>query len=358
MYDERVTNDDTSARRFRRTDLQAFAVALSEGMTHGGLNGYDLALDITTEGNKAERAAAILGRIYDEPDADDRLLRILDDLYVTHPRAGFNRRSPQYSVLEKRVLQPRGVVWGEDGFTLQREPSPPPGAGASAPPASTSSTSAASTSSTHNPISAVPSPSASAVARKPGAAEGASTPVRAESTSHSVFVVHGRDMRPVAVVKQFLGFLGLRMMPWSEAVALTGTPQPHTYDVVKAGIEHSAAVIVIFSPDDEARLRPDLAREGDPDLTPRGQARQNVLLEAGLAFGIAADKTIFVKSAVTREISDIAGFNWIKLDGEWDSRSDLKQRLVRAGAPVRLNGENLADDAAGPFEVVRPSLGL
>ena len=106
-------------------------------------------------------------------------------------------------------------------------------------------------------------------------------------------------------------------MSWSDAVALTKEPQPTTYGVVAAGIAHAVAVIVIFSPNDEARLsREFAANDKDPELTVAGQPRQNVLLEAGMAFGTAPTRTIFVQSARTRPISDIQGFNWVNLDGK------------------------------------------
>jgi predicted nucleotide-binding protein len=141
------------------------------------------------------------------------------------------------------------------------------------------------------------------------------------------------------------------MMPWSEAVRLTGEAQPHTYDIVHAGMTHAAAIIVIFSPDDLARVKDDFSEMDDPDRTPQGQARQNVTLEAGMAFAMAPKRTIFVKSQATREISDIAGFNWVKLNGEYDSRADLKNRLEIAGADLRPQSENLMDPRAGNFRV-------
>lgn len=174
-------------------------------------------------------------------------------------------------------------------------------------------------------------------------------PVRDAS---KVFVVHGRDLRPVGILRRYLLFLGLHVMAWSEAVALTEKSQPHTYDIVKAGIDHAAAVIVIFSPDDLARVKDDFSESSDdPDRTLQGQPRQNVTLEAGMAFATAPDRTIFLRSGSTRGISDIAGFNWVSLNGTWDSRADLKSRLEKAGAAVRLGAYNLADDLTGPFKV-------
>ncbi|WP_309102502.1 TIR domain-containing protein [Microbacterium sp.] len=316
-----------SVRRFRLADLRYFAAALSEGTTHGGLDAFDLSLGITTSGNKTERSAAILAAIFKAPDADDQLINMLDELYLIRAGADFRIRTTEYRLLDERVLQPLKVVRTDDGYKFQTQ-SAAPTRPAKAP--------------AHR--SAPPTPGTT-----PSSSQAPSVRVGA---SHTVFIVHGRDKRPVDELQTYLRFLGLRMMPWSEAVELTGKPQPHTYDIVKAGIEHSAAVIVIFSPDDEARKSRAFADgPDDPDLQVRGQARQNVTLEAGLAFGIAADKTIFVKSAKTRDISDIDGFNWVTLNGDYDSRRDLKQRLATAGADLRPQSDNLMDAAAGSFKV-------
>lgn len=159
-------------------------------------------------------------------------------------------------------------------------------------------------------------------------------------------------MAPVSVITTYLQYLGLHPLTWSEAVHLTGNPQPHTYDVVLAGMNGTAATIVIFSPDDEARVKEASSEPGDPERAVQGQARQNVLLEAGMAFAMQPKRTIFVTSARTRDISDVAGFNWVKLDGKWDSRNDLRMRLQTAKAAVRSGDYDLMAPNAGPFEVI------
>ena len=50
-------------------------------------------------------------------------------------------------------------------------------------------------------------------------------------------------------------------------------------------------------------------------------------------------------------ISDIEGFNWVNLDGQWESREDLVNRLWHAGADVKLNTSRLDHHLAGPFKV-------
>lgn len=320
---------------FKRGDARHLAAALADGTTHSGITSFELTLNLETEGNKQERASAVVRHILNQPDADALFIELLNYLFVENAYADTDSPHGSYQRLKTSVLDPRGVTLTEEGFvlpdgrdssSLKRIERPTP-----TPPAATGDPWGGSLSSQRS--AAIPSP----------------TNITRDATK--VFVVHGRDMRPVEVIKQYLLYLGLHMMPWSEAVRLTGESQPHTYDVVKAGMDGAAAVIVIFSPDDEARVKPDFSGEGDPDRNVQGQARQNVLLEAGMAFATERRRTIFVKSAPTRDISDIAGFNWVKLDGRWDSRKDLKNRLESAGAAVRPGDYDLLDISSGPFEV-------
>lgn len=320
---------------FKRGDARHLAAALADGTTHSGITSFELTLNLETEGNKQERASAVVRHILNQPDSDALFIELLNYLFVENAYADTDSPRGSYQRLKTSVLDPRGVTLTDEGFvlpdgrdssSLERIERPAP-----TPPAATSDTWGG----------VLPS--------QRSVATPSSTNITRDATK--VFVVHGRDMRPVEVIKQYLLYLGLHMMPWSEAVRLTGESQPHTYDVVKAGMDGSAAVIVIFSPDDEARVKPDFSSEGDPDRNVQGQARQNVLLEAGMAFATERRRTIFVKSAPTRDISDIAGFNWVKLDARWDSRKDLKNRLESAGAAVRPGDYDLLDSSSGPFEV-------
>ncbi|MFI8523550.1 TIR domain-containing protein [Promicromonospora sukumoe] len=309
---------------FRRADRPLLADAVA-GLTHGEQSTFELGLHYTTDGSRTVRGAELVRRIFeDEPDPDSVILELLNYIYVDGPNAQWRLENDKFTNLKRKVLEPRGVTLGDDGFEL-------PGVTAA---------------------QLSPPPVAHTDPDHPGAEE---APVSVASPSprdlSRVFVVHGRDMRPVDVLSQFLIFIGLRAMPWSEARALTSKPQPTTYEVVRAGIAGAGAVVVIFSPDDQARLNPKFTPKGQTDEPPTGQARQNVTLEAGMAFATDPQRTIFVQSEKTRPISDIDGFNWVPLNGTWDSRQDLYSRLRDAGARVELKPGNLADPLAGPFEI-------
>jgi hypothetical protein len=79
-------------------------------------------------------------------------------------------------------------------------------------------------------------------------------------------MVHRRDSENVAAMKQFLHSLDLRVVDWEEAVAQTGRANPYVGDVLDVGFAMADAVLVVFTPDDIVRLRPDLITESDgPD---------------------------------------------------------------------------------------------
>jgi len=308
---------------FRRADRRFLADMVAD-LTHGQQDTFELGLEYRTDGTRVGRGAELIRRIFeDEHEPDSVILELLNYVYVDSPAAQWRLENEKYTNLKARVLDPRGVTLGEDGFQL-------PGVTAAKLPL---------------PPSPRPDPAPALAQEEP--VPTAPSPQRDLSR---VFIVHGRDMRPVAVLEQFLVFIGLRAMPWSEARALTGKPSPTTYEIVKAGMAGAGAVVVIFSPDDQARLDPRLA-PGEPEERPMGQARQNVILEAGMAFATDPQRTVFVQSERTRPISDIDGFNWVPLDGTWDRRQDLYSRLRDAGARVEPSPGNLHAPLAGPFKI-------
>lgn len=327
---------------FKRVDTRFFAAAFADNTTHDGIGTFELSLGISTEGNKGHRANQVVQHIFGQPNTDAWLLQLLNYLFVENPYANTSETNETYTRLRKQVLDIRGVGLTDNGFVLPDgrsvddiEKAPlEPTVGETKAPAS----------------SGWIGPADSQAPRHTLKSEGTRMTQISRDPS-KVFVVHGRDLRPVKVLRQFLSFLGLQMMEWSEAVKLTEKTQPHTYEVVAAGMQGAAAVIIIFSPDDMARIKDEFSDVGDPDRIPSGQPRQNVTLEAGMAYAMDPERTIFVKSALTREISDIAGFNWVKLNGEWDSRADLRNRLVTAKASVHKGEYDLRDPLAGRFKV-------
>ena len=168
--------------------------------------------------------------------------------------------------------------------------------------------------------------------------------------ARDIFVVHGRNLMARDALFTFLRAIDLHPLEWSEAVQATGKASPYIGEILDAAFSRAHAVIVVLTPDDEARLRKCLQIEGDPphetELT--GQARPNVLFEAGMAMGRDENRTVLVELGTLRPFSDIAGRHVIRVNNSSQRRQELAQRLQAAGCPVKLDGTDW--HTAGDFE--------
>jgi Predicted nucleotide-binding protein containing TIR-like domain len=79
----------------------------------------------------------------------------------------------------------------------------------------------------------------------------------------SVFIVSGRDNEATAGIVHVLRAMNLRIVEWTHAVLRTGVPNPYTGDVVVTGLRMADTAIVIITPDDLVKLRPDLLYDDD-----------------------------------------------------------------------------------------------
>jgi predicted nucleotide-binding protein len=169
--------------------------------------------------------------------------------------------------------------------------------------------------------------------------------------SQSVFVVHGRNIEARDALFQFLRTIGLKPKEWSQAVSDTGKASPFIGEVLDRAFTVARAIVVLLTPDDEARLREQFRSPTDPsheiELTP--QARPNVLFEAGMGMGRDPDRTILVELGNTRPFSDIAGRHVIRLNNSTQRRQEFAQRLSRAGCAVDLSGTDW--HTAGNFDL-------
>ena len=146
-----------------------------------------------------------------------------------------------------------------------------------------------------------------------------------------MFVVHGRDEKLNHDMYAFLATIGIVPMEWDHAIkAAKGGANPIVGEVIRNAMEKVQGVMVLFSPDEEARLKPRLASSKDKarERHLKGlQPRPNVILEAGLALGAYSEKTILVQVGDIREISDIAGKHMVHLANSFGSRKQLADRL-------------------------------
>ena len=161
----------------------------------------------------------------------------------------------------------------------------------------------------------------------------------------AVFVVHGRNEHLRDAMFDFLRSIDLHPLEWSEAVKAVGKAAPYIGVILDKAFEMAQAVVVLLTPDDEARLREPYRSSHEPDyevnLTP--QARPNVLFEAGMALARHEDRTILVEIGQMRPFSDVAGRHTVRLDNTSRKRQDLAERLRTAGCPVNLNGRDWHD---------------
>ena len=166
----------------------------------------------------------------------------------------------------------------------------------------------------------------------------------------AIWVVHGRDLNVRDSMFSFLRAIGLKPLEFSSAAQLTGKASPYVGEVLDVAFLAAQAAVVLFTPDDEGRLRSQYQQPEDPphekDLTP--QARPNVLFEAGMAVGRYPDRTILVEVGTLRPFSDIAGRHIIRLNNSSQRRQELAQRLEVVGCPVDLSGTDW--HSVGHFE--------
>jgi predicted nucleotide-binding protein len=158
----------------------------------------------------------------------------------------------------------------------------------------------------------------------------------------SVFLVHGRDQRAAKAMREFLRALNLRVVEWEHAVQQTGQPTPYVGDIVFAGMGMADAVIVLSTPDDLVHLRRDLLTDDDSinEQQVLGQARANVIYEAGIADALDSSRTVLVELGKVKSLSDLGGRNVVRFDGGPRSRNRLVSRLRKAGLELDIAGDD------------------
>jgi predicted nucleotide-binding protein len=204
----------------------------------------------------------------------------------------------------------------------------------------------------HSPsVAAIPSSSTVVVApahpsrptRHPGRSQ------TRQPKGNKVWVVYGRDEEKRKALFVFLRSLGLQPIEWDSALAATKKGSPHIAEVLDTGFKNAVATVVLFTPDDEAKLKDKFVKKTDPSYERRqtGQPRQNVLFEAGMAFGRHPDNTILVEVGKLRPISDLVGRHAVRLTDSVATRHQLLVKLRAVGCPVDDTGDDW--QTAGDF---------
>jgi hypothetical protein len=99
---------------------------------------------------------------------------------------------------------------------------------------------------------------------------------------NSVFIVHGRNDELRKSLFSFLRAVGLNPIEWRKAIQLTGKPSPYVSEILDAAFREAVAVIVLLSPDDEAKLRSQFVKTSDatfekPSRKPPFQPHHNFI---------------------------------------------------------------------------------
>ncbi len=144
--------------------------------------------------------------------------------------------------------------------------------------------------------------------------------------NNTIFLVHGRDRTLNEDMFNFLRALGLNAVEFSQAINATAGANPNLTKVVKGALKRAQGVLVMFSPDEEARLKKKFRTNRDSSSL-QGQSRLNVIFEAGIALGTHPEKTLLIEVGDVRSISDIAGMHIPRLTNDSSSRKELAQRL-------------------------------
>jgi predicted nucleotide-binding protein len=140
-------------------------------------------------------------------------------------------------------------------------------------------------------------------------------------------------------------------MEWSKAVAETKKASPYIGEILDKAFNEADAVVVLLTPDEQARLKKKFITSKDPETEGalQGQPRPNVLFEAGMAFGRHHKSTVLVQVGIVRPFSDIAGLHLVHLTNHAESRADLANKLRNAGCAVNTDGTDWMSE--GDFDL-------
>jgi hypothetical protein len=167
----------------------------------------------------------------------------------------------------------------------------------------------------------------------------------------TVFLIYGQDRKARDELTKFVRAVGLQELSFEEVANRLGTT-PFVAEVVLAGLQQAQAIIALFTPDELTTL---YEANGEISSHPQGssrwQARPNVIFEAGVAYGIAREKTIIVTIGSDVELfSDIGGTHILDLTRP-DAKNQLLQRLQTAIPSMSRPGPGW-EQRAGNFQRV------
>lgn len=174
------------------------------------------------------------------------------------------------------------------------------------------------------------------------------------ASRRKVFLVHGRWREATDAMAAFLSSLGLEVVDWDDAVVATGQGSRYPAEILDAGFAMCHVIVVLMTPDDVAAIHPSLSREQRGRTTLRGQARPNVIFEAGMAWQRDRGRSLIIEFGAVTSLSDLSGVDKVRFDGSPASRQKVNSRLRSIGADISDgNGRWLR---AGNFPLPLPDI--
>jgi predicted nucleotide-binding protein len=166
--------------------------------------------------------------------------------------------------------------------------------------------------------------------------------VKKRSKDNTIFIVHGRDEALRKSMFDFLRALGLNPKEWDHVLREARGNNPFIGNALDEVMEKAQAVVVMQSPDDLVQLKEQFVGpdEKNTEGKQQGQARPNVLFEAGLAMGRHPEKTVLVQVGRVKPFSDVGGRHILCLSESTESRNDLANRLEKIGCKVDKVGRD------------------
>lgn len=149
-----------------------------------------------------------------------------------------------------------------------------------------------------------------------------SRPRTTAAAGRKIFIVHGHEGGPREMVARFLERIGFEPVILHEQASQGRT-------IIEKVEQHGDVrfAVVILTPDDEGSAR---------GATPRGRARQNVILELGYFIGrLGRDRVCALKRGELELPSDFEGVVYQPLEGDW--KQALGRELEAAGFSIDWN---------------------
>jgi hypothetical protein len=143
-----------------------------------------------------------------------------------------------------------------------------------------------------------------------------------------VLLIHGHDSIGVNEVARLVESLGLEPILWQEALDRTGLMSPSVIERFRSCLDIAQGVIVVL----EGGL---------------GESALNLVFEAGLALGLAEERTVVVQLGDQTPPNDLAAVNILRLRSTGESINALSAALENAGCAVGEVASSPKEDQKG-----------